>query len=321
MSDRRVEAIDAETAPESVLHELYLVESEAGTAALGAAPAPTFEERRRRYRNPGVVKRRHWLLRCGGDPAGLAALHRHGGALVDADVLVRPAFRRRGLGTLLFERVCVEARAAGVTSFYGRHADDAGAAFARSVGATDDQREVKSVLRLRGADLPEPTVPSGTELRSWTWPVPSELVQSFVRARNAMVDAPAPGSQAMKAWTVETTLADIEAQVARDAPIHWTVAVGHGEVLALTGVRVRPAPCPYVPTDDTATLPQARGRGLATAVKLESLRRLQRERPDVELVGTVNAEHNAAMRAVNTKLGFVPVVTLTTAVVQLDADR
>jgi hypothetical protein len=34
-------------------------------------------------------------------------------------------------------------------------------------------------------------------------------------------------------------------------------------------------------------------------------------------VRTVNAEHNAAMRAVNTKAGFVPTATLTTTVLTL----
>ena len=40
-------------------------------------------------------------------------------------------------------------------------------------------------------------------------------------------------------------------------------------------------------------------------MKLESLRRLRDERPDVESCRTMNAEHNVAMRAVNAKLGFV----------------
>jgi GNAT superfamily N-acetyltransferase len=315
----RVEEIDAQTAPDDTLRDLYLVETEAGGGSLGVAPAPTYEQRVARYRNPGIATRHYWTAREEDEIAGFAALHSLGATLVTADVLVRPRFRRRGVGTRLFASLCSGARAAGVASFFGHYADDAGAAFARHVGARDDQREVKSVLRLRDVRLPEPALPAGIALRSWVGHIPEELAESFVRARNAMIDAPAPGTQAMVPWTVEQTVADNEAQIARGAPVHFTVAVEDGEVVALTGVRVGPAPCPYAATDDTATIPSARGRGLAYAVKLENLRRLHAERPDVELVGTMNAEHNVAMRAINTKLGFVPTVTLTTAVVTLSA--
>ena len=50
------------------------------------------------------------------------------------------------------------------------------------------------------------------------------------------------------------------------------------------------------------------------AVKVESLRRLRAERPEVETVSTMNAEQNAAMRHINVGLGFVTTSTLTTAV-------
>ena len=52
-------------------------------------------------------------------------------------------------------------------------------------------------------------------------------------------------------------------------------------------------------------------------MKVESLRRLKAERPEVETVSTMNAEHNAAMRHINTQIGFLPTVTLTTTVLNL----
>ncbi|HET7137700.1 MAG TPA: hypothetical protein VFI04_05060, partial [Gaiellaceae bacterium] len=99
---------------------------------------------------------------------------------------------------------------------------------------------------------------------------------------------------------------------------HVTVAIDErGELGAFTDVRMSPAPSPVAGTDDTGTAPWARRQGLATAVKLESLRRLRAERPDVEVVRTMNAEGNTAMRAVNTRLGFVPSAFLTTTVITL----
>ncbi|HEY2388224.1 MAG TPA: GNAT family N-acetyltransferase [Candidatus Binatia bacterium] len=312
-----IEDVDGATAPESLLRALHLVEVEADLRAPGEPPRPV-EDAIVSYRNPGTAKRRRWLARVGGEPAGAALLSDYGGSLVVGNVLVRPSFRRRGVGTELFEALAAGARVGRIASFFGEYGTEAGAAFARASGAVDDQRHLVSVLDLTAAAFEPPVPPAGIELRSWTGPVPEELVDSFVRARNAMADAPVPGGQSMPEWTLEEQRRDEERCAARREPQHVTVAVSEGEVLSLTGVRVSAGPAPFVRTDDTATVPDARGQGLALAVKTENLRRLRAERPDVAKVATKNAEHNAAMRAVNAKLGFEPVLILTTAVVDLN---
>jgi GNAT superfamily N-acetyltransferase len=231
---------------------------------------------------------------------------------------VRPSFRRRGIGRALFETLVATARADGVGSFFGEHASREGAAFARAMGAVDDQRHVVSVLDLRNALLPERATPAGVELRSWVGAAPDELVESLVRARNAMADAPVPGDLEMPVWTIDEQRRDEERWIVRAMPQHVTVAVERGEVVALTGIRVPEAlGSTLVHTDDTATVPHARRRGLALAVKLASLCRLRTERPDIERVATQNAMQNEAILAVNRELGFVPLLTLTSAVVTL----
>lgn len=309
--------VDASTASDELLGDVYLVEDEGGRELLGASPAPSREERLARYRNPGTSRRRRWLAYVDGEPAGLGGLELYGEGFCMADVRVRPAFRRRGIGRALFELLREAARDLGPPSFFGHHGTEAGAAFAAAVGARDEHRDVKSALDLRAADLPEPALPNGIELRTWSGAVPDELLATFVRARCAMGDAPTPGGVEDVPWTAERQRADDAALLARGTPPHTTVALEGGEVVALTGIRVQARPCPYVTTDDTAVVASHRGRGLAYAVKLENLRRLRDERPDVEQVGTMNAEHNHAMRAVNTKLGFVPTVYLTSTVVTL----
>ncbi len=308
----RIDPVDGAAAPEADLRALHLVESEADERTPGEPPRPV-EEAIASYRTSGGTRRLRWLATEGDEAAGAGFLSIYGPALVIGYVLVRPPFRRRGIGTVLFETVVVAARAEGVASFFGEHVSPAGAAFARSVGAVDDQRHLLAVLDLSAAELPAPT---GIELRSWVGYAPDGLVESLVRARNAMADAPVPGGGAMPAWTVESQRDDEQRCVERGVPQWTTVALEGGEVVALTGVRVPNArPAPVAHTDDTATVPAARGRGLAVVVKRANLAWVRAERPDVERVMTRNAEGNAAILAVNRRLGFLPCVTLTTAVV------
>ena len=108
-----------------------------------------------------------------------------------------------------------------------------------------------------------------------------------------------------------------ETAAKRGREVRVTVALDdRDEVGAFTDLRVTPG-FAAAATDDTAVVASARGLGLGRAIKVESLRRLRAERPEVETVSTMNAEHNAAMRHINTQVGFVPTLTLTTCVLTL----
>src|SRR5581483_6803570 len=229
--------VDASTAPDEVLEQIYLVESEASAELLGSAPAPTLAERVARYRNPGTGLRWRWLVHADHEPAGLAELQVHSETFAIGDVLVRPAFRRRGIGRALFDVMCGAAREHSIPSFFGHHGSEAGAGFAAAVGARADLRDVKSVLDLQEAELPAP--PVGLELRTWIGPVPDELMETFVAARNAMNDAPTPGGIGDIPWTIERQRDDDATLVARGTPPYTTVVLDGGEVVAFTAVRVQ----------------------------------------------------------------------------------
>ena len=132
-----------------------------------------------------------------------------------------------------------------------------------------------------------------------------------------MSDAPVPDGQVATTWTVEE-VRDLEQTAARRGrEVRVTTALNAaGDVVAFTDLRVSAPPEFDAATDDTGTLRAWRGRGLALSVKLESLRRLRDDRPDVQSVWTTNAEHNAAMRHINERIGFVPTVTLTSTVLE-----
>jgi mycothiol synthase len=267
------------------------------------------------YRHwPAGSVRRRWLAEDGGRLAGSAVLVIHAPSFVFVELFVHPEERRRRIGSALLESVREAAREEGTRSFFGHHWDEAGAAFAAHIGAQDDQRDIRAVLDLRNAHLPAPVVPAGWRLLSWVGPAPNELVGSFAAARDAMNDAPAPAGVEGWATTVEEVRRIEQTAVARGREIRVTVALDdHDEIGAFTDLRTTPWDA-VAATDDTAVIASARGLGLARAVKVESLRLLRAERPEVETVSTMNAESNEAMRHINTRIGFVPTATLTTTV-------
>jgi hypothetical protein len=89
-----------------------------------------------------------------------------------------------------------------------------------------------------------------------------------------------------------------------------------GEIASFTELRVsRGSTLGF--TDDTGTVAAQRGKGLARAVKFESLRRLRADHPEVDVVVTSNAEENGVMRWLNESIGFRPSIVGTLAVIDL----
>jgi GNAT superfamily N-acetyltransferase len=309
-----VREIDARTAPEADLLAIHEIEKACLPELIPGEPSRSAAEAIAYYRHPpSQLSRETWLWA----DQGVANLGQHGPAAVFAEVLVAPSARRRGIGTALLEALLDRAREQGLSQVHGHHVTPAGAAFCARAGAVDGQRDVRSLLRLADARLPEPELPDGWSLVSWKRRAPDELIGSYARARASLDDAPTPDGMEFPVETAET-LRDLEAALERrNREGRVTVAVDStGEVGAFTEVRVTPG-APLAFTEDTATVAAHRGQGLATAVKLESLRRLRAEHPQVEVLTTMNAEDNRAMRRVNERVGFTAAATLTTATITL----
>jgi GNAT superfamily N-acetyltransferase len=304
-----IEEIDARTASDEVLARFHEIELAChGELSPGEPPRSRDEVIAFHRFLPATQTNCHWVA-----DGGCAVLYVHGPTGAFFSLLVDPAHRRPGIGTALLERVVERSRELGVEILRGRHASEAGAAFAAHAGAVDEDRIVKSVLDLRAAELPEPRVPDGWSLVTWIGSVPDEHLDAYVAARVAMDDAPHPETMDFPGPSAETVRASEESLRRRDREMRLTVAIaGEAEIGAFTELRVsRGSTLGF--TDDTATVAAHRGKGLASAVKVESLRRLRRDHPEVEVVSTANAEENAAMRGLNTSIGFRPTVVETTA--------
>jgi GNAT superfamily N-acetyltransferase len=266
---------------------------------------------------PASDARDYWVAEDRGGVVGFARLIGvRGSPVLNGDVLVHPDARRRAHGTRLLEQVVEAARRRGARQLVGSHAIEAGSRFAARAGAVDSQREVRSLLRLPAGGTAAPV--EGYELESWVGAAPERLLDSFARAREAINDAPFPSDEEREAWDA-ARVRDLEAAVERrDRDIRVTVALDAGdEVVAFTELRVSRAPGAVATTEDTAVVAAHRNRGLGGWVKLESLRQLHADRPDVELVTTTNAEENEPILRLNGSLGFVPVSVHTTCVLEV----
>ena len=309
----RVEEIDARSASDEVLSQFAAIEHATWHEHAPGEPLRTTDEVIAFYRHqPTTHTSCHWLA-----DGGMAGLYVHGPAAAFADINVLPEQRRRGIGGELLERVLERSRQLDVQALHGHHSTAAGASFAARFGFTDGQRVVRALLALAHAELPEPSPPAGWTLATWLRRVPEEHLAAFVTARAAMDDAPTSDDMEFPPWTAATVRASEESLALRNREMRVTVAIrADGEIGAFSELRVSKGSTMGF-TDDTGTVAAHRGQGLATAVKLESLRRLREDHPEITVVSTSNAEENGAMRHVNERVGFRPSAIETTATLTL----
>ena len=309
----QVEEIDARTASDARLLTLHEIEQACLPELFPGEPGRSAAEAIAFYRHQPTTHETFTWLGAG----GFAGLFIHGPKAAFLHLFVHPDRRRSGLGTALLAAVRARAAERGVEELHGQHATLAGAAFAARFGATPGQRLVRSLLHLGSAELPLPLVPVAWSVQTWLTRVPDEHLAAFVRARAAMDDA--PGSEAIEFPTAsaERVRASEDALIERKREMRVTVAMHEsGEIGAFTELRMSNGSVVAF-TDDTGTIAAHRGIGLARAVKVESLRRLSADHPEVEAVTTMNAEENGAMRHINESVGFRAVATLTTATLAL----
>ena len=262
--------------------------------------------------------------------------------LLDADLLVHPDHRGRGIGSALLAEVERRAVAAGrrlliLATDHGLEpaADDPDALtpptgsgrisrrdpYARLAarhGMTLEQSERYSVLplpvdpdhleRLRA----EAQAAAGPDYRVVTWQdrCPDEWVDQLAVLETRMsTDAPSAGVEIEEdPWDADRIRA-AEAMSAASGRGSLGAAALHvpsGTLAGFTEVEY-PVDAPEVVyQEDTLVLREHRGHRLGQLVKAVNLQRLAAVRPDARRVHTWNAEENSYMLRINVALGFRP---------------
>jgi GNAT superfamily N-acetyltransferase len=279
-------------------------------------PPETFEQTARRITMPPLNSRLLlWTAVVGGVTAGVGYLRlpieQGDGRPAEIDVLVHPAYRRRGIGARLLRT------AADAVRTHGRPAVVAQAISGTPAVPFLEAQGFRCVLVLAGLLLRVDDVdrdwltatlaagPPGYELVHWSGTVPDELAAAFATAKVAMGDIPSaePAADQMR-WDADRVreMAEVVAKRGDDlytvAALHGTAVAGFTEVVVPAGAAERAAQY------DTAVVPEHRGRRIGIWVKAAMLEWLHAERPEVREIETDNADDNVHMLAVNEELGF-----------------
>lgn len=243
----------------------------------------------------------------------------------EVGVFTPPEHRRRGFGTALLEHLVGVVAAEGRTILgaevrwpYDDGTEDqrAGVLFARSHGFDLVLEEVQRTLRLpvveeRLAELAGLAAErhSAYRLRSWSGPVPEELLPGWAEL-SASLETEAPtGDLAIEATTVDLAAVreaeDLQARQGRRS-VNAVALDAAGQVVAYTQLMTTRHEPDRAYQWGTLVRRDHRGHRLGLGVKVAALRLLQAEYPAIGRVITWNAEVNEHMIAVNEALGFVP---------------
>jgi len=206
-----------------------------------------------------------------------------------AMVRVRPESRRSGIGSSLLDAARATAASLGCESMWGRVGDDESLGFVKRRGFEELMREVNVVLEVRPGD--GEVAPGIEELR------PEHLEGAYRVCAECMPETSVP--QRAEALPFE----DWVDRLARDTPVAFVaLAPDNGVVgfasLHSTGTATR------LEHGLTGVLRSHRRRGIATALKRAQIA-WAAGHGYTELV-TEMVDGNAAMRAVNERLGYRP---------------
>jgi GNAT superfamily N-acetyltransferase len=275
-----------------------------------AHPHELFSEEGFRHRQatlPPRARQRRWVAVEGGEVVAMAGAELHIFAetaeTAVMGVTVRPAHRGRGLGAELFEAAIEHARGIGASRVLAESGDANGRPFLERRGFRRTHTRRYSRIDPREADLSGlDELRSDKEAEGFTVVPLAQCRPEDVHAVDAETSVDIP----MEVPITHVPFDEWEAAfwrhplLSRDGSF---AAVSDGLPVALTMARVDPAGGRAL-NEMTGTLRPFRGRGLARLVKLCQLEWSAAN--GITSVVTENDETNAAMLAVNERIGYRP---------------
>lgn len=239
--------------------------------------------------------------------------------LAYVEVAVPPQRRREGIGSSLLEHLESWAREQGCTTLTSEvyapvGSDNAGTLFAghhRFTVDIEDGVKVADLQETRGAwdAIAAEVAPHHADYRfvtSWA-PLPDEMVEGYCAVDNRFYELAPSGELEREAETLDPErLRAREERAARAGRVDLITMAFDVEdrAVALTELMLNTTVAHRVLQGGTIVLPEHRGHRLGLALKVANQRALMERFPEAEWVLTANADVNAAMNAINDRLGF-----------------
>jgi GNAT superfamily N-acetyltransferase len=294
------------------------------TADRSAAIISTHQAMAYSLRNPGPGKTRLPVAAFDGDRLVGAMLfelpRRENLDVVELEIDVPPACRRRGVGTALWEWATARAAVEGRTIFQTEISVPVGftpqtwpgSVFAHRLGFVSENIEDHLVVPLpydgnRLAQLRrDAPVLDGYRLVSWAGRCPEDRLQEFADLHTAMERDVPTGGMTWEApvWDVERLRTTDERTDQNHLALVTMAQTLDGQPAGYTLIYVPRSDPDHVYQDDTLVLREHRGHGLGVRLKLANLDQLAEHLGGRRWLHTWTALSNGPMQKVNARFGF-----------------